>query len=395
MITDSDIKKIKGLIVFTIITAIIGFNWRIVLSVLGSIISMLSPFILGGGIAFLLNIPMKHIEKSLNIKNRKTGRALSLIITLILFVAVVLVAILVVVPQLLESVVQLQYKIPQFIKSTEVFLNKCFSDNPWILESAENININWEETYKTISQVLSSGLSSVITGSLYAVRGVAGALTNFGIGFIFAIYLLIGKEVLSGQFKKLVKVYLPEDIGEKTLEILGIAERIFSGFFTGQCLEACILGMMFIITLSVLNLPYALLIGVLIAITALIPVFGAFVGLFVGAFLMLIQSPADAVIFVIAFFVIQQIEGNLIYPHVVGNSVGLPAIWVLLAVTLGGSMMGVVGMILFIPGFSVLYTLIKENVHSKYSVLTAKTGDEDENCEKAEKPCFYFQMLYY
>ena len=303
MITDSDIKKIKGLIVFTIITAIIGFNWRIVLSVLGSIISMLSPFILGGGIAFLLNIPMKHIEKSLNIKNRKTGRALSLIITLILFVAVVLVAILVVVPQLLESVVQLQYKIPQFIKSTEVFLNKCFSDNPWILESAENININWEETYKTISQVLSSGLSSVITGSLYAVRGVAGALTNFGIGFIFAIYLLIGKEVLSGQFKKLVKVYLPEDIGEKTLEILGIAERIFSGFFTGQCLEACILGMMFIITLSVLNLPYALLIGVLIAITALIPVFGAFVGLFVGAFLMLIQSPADAVIFVIAFFV--------------------------------------------------------------------------------------------
>lgn len=383
MITDSDIKKIKGLIVFTIITAIIGFNWRIVLSVLGSIISMLSPFILGGGIAFLLNIPMKHIEKSLNIKNRKTGRAISLIITLILFVAVVLVAILVVVPQLLESVVQLQYKIPQFIKSTEMFLNKCFSDNPWILESAENININWEETYKTISQVLSSGLSSVITGSLYAVRGVAGALTNFGIGFIFAIYLLIGKEVLSGQFKKLVKVYLPEDIGEKTLEILGIAERIFSGFFTGQCLEACILGMMFIITLSVLNLPYALLIGVLIAITALIPVFGAFVGLFVGAFLMLIQSPADAVIFVIAFFVIQQIEGNLIYPHVVGNSVGLPAIWVLLAVTLGGSMMGVVGMILFIPGFSVLYTLIKENVHSKYSVLTAKTGDEDENCEKS------------
>ena len=326
---------------------------------------------------------MKHIEKSLNIKNRKTGRALSLIITLILFVAVVLVAILVVVPQLLESVVQLQYKIPQFIKSTEVFLNKCFSDNPWILESAENININWEETYKTISQVLSSGLSSVITGSLYAVRGVAGALTNFGIGFIFAIYLLIGKEVLSGQFKKLVKVYLPEGIGEKTLEILGIAERIFSGFFTGQCLEACILGMMFIITLSVLNLPYTLLIGVLIAITALIPVFGAFVGLFVGAFLMLIQSPADAVIFVIAFFVIQQIEGNLIYPHVVGNSVGLPAIWVLLAVTLGGSMMGVVGMILFIPGFSVLYTLIKENVHSKYSVLTAKTGDEDENCEKS------------
>ncbi|MGI6079955.1 MAG: AI-2E family transporter [Candidatus Avilachnospira sp.] len=383
MITDSDIKKIKGLIVFTIITAIIGFNWRIVFEIIKDIISMLSPFILGGGIAFLLNIPMKHIEKHLGIKKKKTARALSLIITIILFILVLLLAILVVAPQLIESIVQLQYKIPGFIRSTEGFLNKYFSDRPWIMELADSININWEETYKTVSGLISSWASSLIFGSLSAVKGVAGALTNFGIGFIFSIYLLIGKEVLASQFKKLVKVYLPEKTGESLLEILGISERIFSGFFTGQCLEACILGMMFIVTLSVLKLPYALLIGVLIAFTALIPVFGAFVGLFVGTFLMLIQSPADAAIFVVAFFIIQQIEGNLIYPHVVGNSVGLPAIWVLLAVTLGGSMLGVVGMILFIPGFSVLYALIRENVHAKYSVLTPKTGDEDEKKENS------------
>lgn len=383
MITDSDIKKIKGLIVFTIITAIIGFNWRIVFEIIKDIISMLSPFILGGGIAFLLNIPMKHIEKHLGIKKKKTARALSLIITIILFILVLLLAILVVAPQLIESIVQLQYKIPGFIRSTEGFLNKYFSDRPWIMELADSININWEETYKTVSGLISSWASSLIFGSLSAVKGVAGALTNFGIGFIFSIYLLIGKEVLASQFKKLVKVYLPEKTGESLLEILGISERIFSGFFTGQCLEACILGMMFIVTLSVLKLPYALLIGVLIAFTALIPVFGAFVGLFVGTFLMLIQSPADAAIFVVAFFIIQQIEGNLIYPHVVGNSVGLPAIWVLLAVTLGGSMLGVVGMILFIPGFSVLYALIRENVHAKYSVLPPKTGDEDEKKENS------------
>ena len=383
MITDSDIKKIKGLIVFTIITAIIGFNWRIVFEIIKDIISMLSPFILGGGIAFLLNIPMKHIEKHLGIKKKKTARALSLIITIILFILVLLLAILVVAPQLIESIVQLQYKIPGFIRSTEGFLNKYFSDRPWIMELADSININWEETYKTVSGLISSWASSLIFGSLSAVKGVAGALTNFGIGFIFSIYLLIGKEVLASQFKKLIKVYLPEKTGESLLEILGISERIFSGFFTGQCLEACILGMMFIVTLSVLKLPYALLIGVLIAFTALIPVFGAFVGLFVGTFLMLIQSPADAAIFVVAFFIIQQIEGNLIYPHVVGNSVGLPAIWVLLAVTLGGSMLGVVGMILFIPGFSVLYALIRENVHAKYSVLTPKTGDEDEKKENS------------
>ena len=188
MITDSDIKKIKGLIVFTIITAIIGFNWRIVFEIIKDIISMLSPFILGGGIAFLLNIPIKHIEKHLGIKKKKTARALSLIITIILFILVLLLAILVVAPQLIESIVQLQYKIPGFIRSTEGFLNKYFSDRPWIMELADSININWEETYKTVSGLLSSWASSLIFGSLSAVKGVAGALTNFGIGFIFSIY---------------------------------------------------------------------------------------------------------------------------------------------------------------------------------------------------------------
>lgn len=382
MISDSDIKKIKGLIIFTIITVLIGFNWRTVLGLLRSFTGMLTPFILGGGIAFLLNIPMKNIEKHIKLKSIKSARAISLITTIILFIVVLLLAVLVVVPQLVESVIQLQYKIPSFVRSVEVFLNKYFSDRPWIMESLDSININWDEIGRNISSLLSQGVGSLISGWFSAVKGVAGAMTNLGIGFIFAIYLLIGKETLASQFKKLVKVYLPDEIGEKILEVLGLSERIFSGFFTGQCLEACILGMMFIIALTALRLPYALLIGVLIAITALIPVFGAFVGLFVGAFLMLIQSPVDAAIFVVAFFVIQQIEGNLIYPHVVGNSVGLPAIWVLLAVTLGGSMMGVVGMILFIPGFSVLYTLIKENVHSKYSALESQTIDNDQKNEK-------------
>ena len=167
------------------------------------------------------------------------------------------------------------------------------------------------------------------------------------------------------QVEMLLRAFLPEKPVERILYIARLSEKIFSSFLTGQCLEAVILGTMFFVTLSVMKLPYALLIGVLIAFTALIPIFGAFIGLGVGAFLMLMVSPTSALIFVITFFVLQQIEGNLIYPHVVGNSVGLPSIWVLAAVTIGGSLMGVVGMLIFIPLCSVLYALLREAVHKR------------------------------
>ena len=180
-----------------------------------------------------------------------------------------------------------------------------------------------------------------------------------GIGMVFAIYILLQKETLAAQVKKLLKAFLPERCERWIIEVAALTERTFSSFLAGQCVEAVILGSMFFITLLILRLPYALLIGVLIAFTALIPVFGAFIGCAVGIFLMLMVSPIDALIFTVVFFVLQQIEGNLIYPHVVGNSVGLPSMWVLVAVTIGGSAMGVLGMLVFIPLCSVLYSLLR------------------------------------
>ena len=186
------------------------------------------------------------------------------------------------------------------------------------------------------------------------------------------MYILLQKEILGRQAKKLMSAFLPKRVSASALEILSLAEHTFSNFLAGQCVEAVILGTMFFVTLVILRLPYALLIGVLIAFTALIPIFGAFIGLGVGAFLMLMVDPMDALFFTIIFFVLQQIEGNLIYPHVVGNSVGLPSIWVLVAVTVGGNMMGVVGMLIFIPLCSVFYALLRGIVNGR---LAARLGN--------------------
>ena len=205
----------------------------------------------------------------------------------------------------------------------------------------------------------------MINTTFLAAVSIVNGVSAFVIGFIFAIYILLQKENLSRQVKKLLNAFLPASAVECVTDVGRLTERTFSSFLAGQCLEAVILGTMFFAALMILRLPYALLIGVLIAFTALIPIFGAFIGLAVGAVLMLMVNPMDALIFVITFFVLQQVEGNLIYPHVVGNSVGLPAIWVLVAVTLGANMMGIVGMLVFIPLCSVLYALLREFVNRR------------------------------
>ena len=212
---------------------------------------------------------------------------------------------------------------------------------------------------------MTTGAGTVLSSTFSAAMSIASGLTNFSIAFIFSIYILLQKETLSRQFKKLMYAYFPEQWVNEWIRVIRLTDQTFSRFLAGQCTEAVILGAMFFVAMSLVKLPYALLIGVLIAFTALIPVFGAFIGLAVGIFLMLTVNPLQAVWFTILFFVLQQVEGNLIYPHVVGNSVGLPSIWVLAAVSIGGSMMGIVGMLVFIPLCSVLYALLREDVNRR------------------------------
>ena len=197
------------------------------------------------------------------------------------------------------------------------------------------------------------------------IGGVVSGVSTFVIGFIFSIYILLQKEKLGRQAKQVLYALLPMEKADRALEIAKLTEKTFSSFLSGQCLEAVILGCLFVIAMTLFKMPYALLVGVLIGLTALIPIVGAFIGCIVGALLIALTDPIQALVFVALFLVLQQIEGNLIYPHVVGSSVGLPSIWVLAAVSIGGSLMGIGGMLLFIPLCSVVYALFREYVKGR------------------------------
>ncbi|WP_418494476.1 AI-2E family transporter [Enterocloster sp.] len=381
------INKIRGLILFTVITVIIGINYIKVLGLLAAAVNMAAPFILGAAIAFVLNVPMRRIESSLSCVLKKDSRLLrpvSMALSILLVAGVLFLVMFVVAPQLVRTLLGLQSSIPVFFGEVRQWLEKLFAENPQILTNMEQIQIDWQQLFNDSLKFLKNGAGSMLDTTFSAAISIVNGMSTFLIGFIFSIYILLQKENLIRQIKKLLAAFLPERTVEGIVRIAALTSRTFSNFFTGQCMEAVILGSMFFIVLVVLRLPYALLIGVLIAFTALIPVFGAFIGWAVGAFLMLIISPMDALLFSVVFFTLQQIEGNMIYPHVVGNSVGLPSIWVLVAVTLGGSMMGVVGMLIFIPLCSVLYTLLRDTVNERLKRRKLSVKPDDLKRDSAE-----------
>ena len=381
------INKIRGLILFTVITVIVGINYIKVLGLLAAAVNMAAPFILGAAIAFILNVPMRRIESSLSYVLKKGSRLLrpvSMALSILLVAGVLFLVMFVVAPQLVRTLLGLQSSIPVFFGEVRQWLEQLFAENPQILTNMEQIQIDWQQLFNDSLKFLKNGAGSMLDTTFSAAISIVNGMSTFLIGFIFSIYILLQKENLIRQIKKLLAAFLPERTVEGIVRIAALTSRTFSNFFTGQCMEAVILGSMFFIVLVVLRLPYALLIGVLIAFTALIPVFGAFIGWAVGAFLMLIISPMDALLFSVVFFTLQQIEGNMIYPHVVGNSVGLPSIWVLVAVTLGGSMMGVVGMLIFIPLCSVLYTLLRDTVNERLKRRKLSVKPDDIKRDSAE-----------
>lgn len=251
------------------------------------------------------------------------------------------------------------------------WLEQTFQDQEEIVDYIKNLEFDWQNWLNTIKDFAWSGAGSVLSYTMSATMMVVNGVMTFFIAFIFALYILIQKENLGRQGKKLITAVFPKKVVEKILSVCSLSYKTFSKFITGQCLEALILGMMFFVCMTIFRLPYALLVGVLIAFTALIPIVGAFIGCFVGAILILMVNPMQAVFFVILFLILQQVEGNLIYPHVVGSSVGLPSIWVLFAVTVGGKLMGIAGMLIFIPLVSVLYSLLREWVNHRISVKKA------------------------
>ncbi|MFI3172464.1 MAG: AI-2E family transporter [Eubacteriales bacterium] len=366
------VKKIRGLIVFTTLIIVCLWKSEMVLDFLSEAVSVLSPFIVGAAIAFIINVPMSFIERNLRAKVKikeqvmnKIARPCSLILTIIFIIGIIVLVVFVVVPQLATTVSSLGENLQVFIPELAQFAAKLFEDNPEIAAMFLNVEYDWDKIVNFLWGFVQSGAGSVVDTTVTVALNVVSAFTTFFIGLIFSIYVVLQKEKLGMQFRKVAFAFMRKGRAEAVLEICALTYKTFSSFLTGQCLEAIILGSIFVIVLAIFKLPYALLIGILIAFTALIPVFGAFLGCFIGAFLIFIDDPWKALTFIIIFLVLQQIEGNLIYPHVVGNSVGLPSIWVLVAVSVGASLMGVVGMLIFIPITSVLYTLFREVVYLK------------------------------
>lgn len=335
-------------------------------------LALIFPFILGLCIAFVLNVPMQAVERGLCrlAKRKKAGkllRMLSLVVTVLLVLAALGVVLFLVIPELGRTFDTVRAAFPGFLARTQQWSEKTLARFPEVVEYVQNLSFDWKSIFQSTFAFLQSGLGDMVGSTVSAIGSVFSGVTSAVLGFIFAVYVLLQKETLARQVKRGLYAFLKEHRADRFLEVCSLAYKTFFKFITGQCVEALILGLMFFVSMSLFRFPYALMVSALITVTALIPIFGAFIGLAVGALLMLVGNPVQALWFVILFLVLQQIEGNLIYPKVVGSSIGLPGIWVLTAVTVGGSAFGVVGMLVMVPAFSVLYTLLKQETSKRLS----------------------------
>ena len=390
------IKKIRELIVFTALLVVALWKFDVVLGVLKTIWDIIFPFVLGGAIAFLTNVPMSFLEKKIfeNVKKknkivRKLKRPISLILTIVLVVGVIALVMFGVIPQLTRTMGTLVTSINDFIPQMQSWIGEFFHNNQEIMNLVDQIEFDPDQAIKWGISLLGNGAGNMMNTTMSAVGSIVSGVATFFIAFSFACYILFQKEKLHIQIRKVFFAFLPRQKADTFLKVCSLTYRTFANFIAGQCLEAVILGSMFVVTLSILRMPYALLIGILIAFTALIPIFGAFIGCAVGSFLIFMVNPQQAILFVIVFLVLQQIEGNLIYPHVVGESVGLPSIWVLAAVTIGGNLMGIVGMLVFIPLLSVLYTIFREFVYLRLKKQNIKQVTKTEIEEYTEEEILY------
>ena len=334
-------------------------------SVWNYIITLISPFLAGAGLAFVLNVPMRGIERWFGfVKKKSLRRSISIVLTFVFLGLVIYFIFWLLVPQIVDTVRNLVAQFPVFLNNVVDRVKNFLAERPQIMEWIQNNSnleeFDWSSLVEKAVTVAGDGAAVFVTGLISLVGALFTGIFNAVIALVFAIYCLARKEILARQFRRLAYSFLPERFCDKAIRILRLTNATFSNFISGQCVEACILGGLFAVTMWIFRMPYIPLISVLIAVTALIPIVGAFIGCILGAFFILVNDPMQAIWFVIMFLALQQFENNVIYPKVVGKSVGLPGMWVLLAVTVGGELMGVVGMLMMIPVTSVLYTLLRE-----------------------------------
>lgn len=361
---EKEMKSKFLLVTYIFILGLLLINYKWLGSLVSTAFNVLSPFFIGAGIAFILNVIINMLEGKLLKGLKKGKRALSIILSLLIVFGFIVILLFILIPQLKNAGMIFVDNLPEYHENIYQLGEKIGLTD----EQLSFLDIDTDKLVKDVTVFITENSENLISFSFGFASSVVGALTNFFVGLVFAIYVLIEKENLGRQFKKLLNRVMPKKKYERTLEIANLSNTTFTNFIKVQFVEACILGFLCFIGMILLGLPYAATISVLIGFTALIPIFGAFIGCVVGAFLIFMISPIQALIFIAFFLVLQQIEGNLIYPKVVGGKIGLPSIWVLVGVMAGGSIGGVLGMLLGVPILSVLYALLKEFVNSKKSL---------------------------
>lgn len=327
-----------------------------------------APFVFGGVLAFILNVPTRAFEGLFKkVKNGNARRCLAILMTFLAIALILTGVFLLLIPELSATIQNLKPELYTFFTNTEAAVKNLIGNNPellqWLTENTNFESFNWSSLAQRAVSLIGNSISTIVTGAFSAISSVTVAMYDFIISVVFAIYCLFQKETLARQGRKLLYAYLPEKVSDMIIRILRLTNSTFSNFLSGQCIEVCILGCLFAASMAIFRMPHIALISVIIALTAFIPVVGAWVGCIIGAFLILVanlSNPLPVVWFVIMFVVIQQIENNLIYPKVVGHSIGLSGMWVLVAVAIGGEFMGVAGMFLMIPIVSVIQTLLRE-----------------------------------
>ena len=386
-------KQILKIVVIAVILLVALFNIKTVWNACISFLDIISPFIWGLAIAFILNIFMTFYEnKVFNIgkksktkanakmqsteaskvkisnnakktSKKKSGvqRAFSIALSIITVVAIFVIILLLIVPQFIDVIRNLIINIPNYLESLQDLGIKITEQFPEANNFIQNIEIDTEALKSGIVNISKNVLDITIN----QISSLISSIINAFISIIFAVYILANKEELKNQAKKFIYARINEEKADSIIKVSRLARDSFRNFITGQAKEAVILGSLCAIGMLILNIPYAGPIGALTAITAFIPIVGALIGGFIGAVLIVAVNPIKALIFVIFIIVLQQVEGNLIYPHVVGKNMGLPSIWVLVAITIGGSLFGIMGMIVGLPVVSIIYAITQENTNKK------------------------------
>ncbi len=384
----------KRLLKYVIIILLLIFSFYVIVAMpekigvaVSFVLNLLSPFLIGFCVAYVVNLLLRPLERFWmwiwrKAKKQKViekiKRPLCLALGVLIVLGAMFAILFMIIPALRDTIVSFVDKVPQYTKMVEKWYNTAVEFFKQYNFTLPEISFNIAQLTQIAKDIISNYGSNVLDTTVNVTASIVSAIVDIALGFVFAVYLLAQKEKLGNQAKKSAVAILKPDRAQKLMDITALTNSVFTKFITGQFADACIIGVLCFIGMLIFRMPYAAIISVLIGFTALIPIFGAFIGAGIGAFLILLESPVKAFWFIVFIIVLQQFEGNLIYPKVVGKTVGLPGIWVLVAVTIGGSLFGVIGMLFSVPICTVLYVLFRKFVNKKNSLNTGIVQVETE-----------------